>query len=158
MSRTHDEWTELFRTAGAPDPAGYASCEINEDLGNLPRFAFLQKIWGEIPASGDAAWLGDWMRAARECDSAKELVEACNRLIQSGASPGDVVTVIRGALGQFLYRVSYLLDDNQVLDEELGAAARWGLWEEDEDGDPVRRMGCIHELVFEADPENDDEG
>ena len=43
-------------------------------------------------------------------------------------------------------------------DEELQEAARWGLWEEDENDEPVRRIGCIHELVFSADPENDDEG
>ncbi len=84
------------------------------------------------------------MHAAREVESAKELVAACDRLIQCGASPGDVVTVIRGALGQFLFNLTYKLDDNMVQDEELQEAARWGLWEEDENDEPVRRIGCIH--------------
>ena len=158
MTRSHDEWTRLFRKVGARDPEEWASCEVNEDLGNLVTFVFLRQMWNEIPASGDSAWLGKWMHAAREVESAKELVAACDRLIQCGASPGDVVTVIRGALGQFLFNLTYKLDDNMVQDEELQEAARWGLWEEDENDEPVRRIGCIHELVFSADPENDDEG
>lgn len=157
MSRSHEEWARLFRKVGARDPEQWASCEVDENLGNLLSFVFLRQMWNEIPSSGDAAWLRTWMHGARDVESAKDLVTACDRLMQAGASPGDLVTVIRGALGQFLYRLSYMLDDNSVEDEELREAARWGLWEEDEDMQPVRRIGCMHELVFEADPENEDE-
>ncbi len=29
MTRSHDEWTRLFRKVGARDPEEWASCEVN---------------------------------------------------------------------------------------------------------------------------------
>ncbi|MGB8701930.1 MAG: hypothetical protein WCD18_21145 [Thermosynechococcaceae cyanobacterium] len=120
------------------------------------RVAFLRQAWNEIPSSGDAAWLEGWMQDAKEFESAKELVNAYERLVDLGCMPGDITSVIRGALGQFLYHLSYKLDDNCIEDEELCDIVRWSLWEENENNEPVRRIGCIHELVFTVDPENDE--
>ena len=156
MSRSLEEWTYLFEKVGVKRPEEWAESELAGDLGNLAAAAFLRQAWNEIPASGDAAWLGDWMRAAKGFESAKGMVAACDRITAAGALPGDLVTVIRGALGQFLYRLCYLLDDNSIEDEELKEEVRWGLFELDEDDEPSRPMGCVHELVFRVDPENDE--
>lgn len=64
-----------------------------------------------------------------------------------------LTTLIRGALGQSLYRVAYLLDDNSIQDEELEEFVGWGFREEDEDDEPLRRIGCVHTLVFHAVPD-----
>ena len=154
--RTKKQWTKLFEKVQVRRPAEWAQSEMDEDLGNLTAFAFLRQAWNEIPATGETAWLKEWMKEARTSESATALVGAYDRLVAAGASQQDIVVLLRGALGQFLYQLTYLLDDNSIEDEDLQSAARWGLWEESEDGEPTRRLGAIHELVFEADVEHKD--
>jgi hypothetical protein len=149
--RTKDEWVALFQKLGVQDPEQWANCEINEDLGNLPRAAFLVQAWNEIPRSGDAEWINTWMKNSSPSDA--EIIAAFERIKAVGGSEGDISTVLRGVMGHFLFRLSYLLDDPSLTDPELRAAAKWGLYEENDEDEPIRRLGCMHELVFSTDPE-----
>jgi hypothetical protein len=151
--RTLEEWTALFAKLGVKDPVRWAECEVSEDLGNLPRLAFLKRVWEEIPRSEDAEWVANWVGHARRNRSESHIVSAYERMSSAGASDADLATLLRGVMGQFLFRLSYILDDNGHDDEELEAAASWGLYHELDVEEPVRRLGCIHELVFSVDPE-----
>lgn len=151
--RTKEEWTRLFAKLGVSEPEQWAIAEITENLGNLPRVAFLRQAWDEVPRSNDAAWVEKWMQHARKQPAEAPIVAAYERLAALGASNGDLATILRGVMGRFLYRVSYLLDDPSLSDEELQEAASWGLYHESDVEEPSRRLGCIHELVFTVDPE-----
>jgi hypothetical protein len=59
------------------------------------------------------------MDCTRTFASVGGLIEAYDRLVSAGLSKEDIVTIIRGVLGQFLFRLTYLLDDNSLEDEEL---------------------------------------
>jgi hypothetical protein len=150
--RTKEEWIALFQKIGVRDPEQWAACEINENLGNLTRVAFLRQAWEEIPRSNDAKWINIWMSHSAESDP--EIVAVFERLKATGCSEADLASMLRGVMGHFLFRISYLLDDPSFYaDPELGATVKWGLYEENEADEPIRRLGCIHELVFEVDPE-----
>lgn len=82
-----------------------------------------------------------------------EIVAAFERIKAVGGSEGDISTVLRGVMGHFLFRLSYLLDDPSLTDPELCASTKWGLYEENGEDKPIRRLGCMHELVFSTDPE-----
>ncbi len=153
--RTKEEWTRLFQKLEVKNPEEWAACEVNEDLGNLPAMAFLYQAWQEIPRTNDALWLEEWMKhAARQPDEA-HIVAGYERLLSLGASKADIVNICRGVMSQFLRRIAYLLNDPSIYDEELAEAASWQLFQIDrETDDPIRPLGCIHELVFSLDPEN----
>jgi hypothetical protein len=119
-------------------------------LRNFPKAAFLAQAWEEIPRSGDAAWINSWMKISSESDPE---VAAFERLKEAGGTEADLATVLRGAMGYFLYRIAYLLDDSSIDDPEIRAAAKWGFYEENDADEPICRLGCMHELVFEVDPE-----
>jgi len=151
--RTRTEWIDLFKRLGLSEAEQWADCEVDEDLGNLPRAAFLHQAWKEIPGSQDAAWVERWMATARKQGFAPESVAAFDRLLASGARTQDLVLFVRPLMAELLFRFSYLLDDASLEDPVLADSARWGLYEESADMQPLRRMGCIHELVHEVDPE-----
>lgn len=151
--RTKEEWTRLFGKLGVLDPEQWAEAELAGNLGNLPGVAFLRQAWSEIPRSNDIAWLESWIHYARRQPAEANIVSAYERLVSLGASQEDLVLILRGVMAQFLFRLCYLLDDNSLTDEELGEVARWGLYHENDVEDPVRRLGCLHELVFSVDPE-----
>jgi hypothetical protein len=149
------DWVALFERLGLADADQWADCVIDENLGNLPRAAFLHQAWKEIPGSNDTAWLADWMTHARVQGEEPSVVSAYDQLLASGADLHDLIPILRALMAGFLFRVSYLLDDPSLDDPALAEAARWGLYEESEQmqPQPLRRLGCIHELVRSIDPE-----
>jgi hypothetical protein len=153
--RTKDELTHLFGKVGVADPAQWAAAEVAEDLGNLPRATFLRQLWNEIPRTGDSAWLEAWIDSARHQPSEAGVVSAYERIMSGDATHNDLVALLRGVMSQFLYRIAYLLDDPSIEDSDLKEAVSWGLYEESDGEEPIRRLGCIHELVFSVDPEYD---
>jgi hypothetical protein len=152
--RTKEEWTRLFVKLGVTEPEQWAAAEVAEDLGNLPRVAFLRQAWDEIPRSTDVEWLEKWMHYARKQHSESDIVAAYERMVALGVPNEDLILILRGVMGRFLYRLCYLLDDPSLEDEEIEEAARWGLYHETDAEEPIRRLGCIHELVFSVDPES----
>ncbi len=152
--RTKEEWARLFEKVGVARPEEWAACEVNEDLGNLPGMMFLRQAWDDIPMSNGVSWLETWMALARRHPDEAHIVAGYERLLALGASQQDLVNICRGVMSQFLHRIAYLLDDPSIDDDELSELVHWGLYEESEDGEPTRRLGCIHELVFSLDPEN----
>jgi hypothetical protein len=142
--------THLFTLLGLRDPLGYAK-QLDPDC--LVTFGLLRQAWNEIPASGDANWMPQWMSGTKKCESTLPIFAAYERLRAVGASNEDLATLARGVLGDFLYRLAYLLDDNSFTDPELRKIIQFGVWAENDDNEPLYRLGCMHELVYEADPE-----
>lgn len=143
-----EELTQLFHKLGIREPEMWAQAELQERLGNLPRMGFLSQAWAEIPAT--LAELSHWAEATANDRNNAALAAATERLRAAGAINEDLLAMVRGLMGEFLFRISYLLDDPSFTDEQLQECIRWGFYEETDWG--PRRIGGIHELVWSADP------
>jgi len=155
-SRSVEEWTQLFTRLGVRDPEQWAIAEAKEDLGNLPKAAFLKQAWSEIPRANDGEWVDAWMKMAQRQSAESNIVSVYKHMLDLGVTNDDLATLFRGVMSQFLYQTAYLLDDSGIEDEELGEIISWGFYEEANIEEPIRRLGCIHELVFSIDPEGQD--
>lgn len=146
-----EEYLETFRRIGVINPQQWAEAEVQEGLGNIPKAMFLHQAWSNIPKENDITWLETWMASARRAGES-DVLAALERMINAGTSKNDIVLVIKEMMARLLYDISYLVDDPSIEDEELEHIA-WGLYEENEDMEPIRRMGCVHELVYDLDPD-----
>ncbi|MDD2760095.1 MAG: hypothetical protein PHH11_07360 [Methylomonas sp.] len=157
-TRSLEEWTRLFTKLGVNDPKQWAEAEVGENLGNLPKAAFLRQVWNEIPGTDDGAWVEAWMKMARRQPDEAHIVAIYERMLAMGIANEDLALLLRGVMSQFLHRIAYLLDDASLTDEDLRENISWGFYEEDtEFEEPIRRLGCLHELVFQLDPEYKDD-
>lgn len=153
-TRSVEEWTRLFTKLGVHDPGQWAVAKEAENLGNLPKAAFLKQAWSELPGTNDGAWVEAWMKMARRQPEEAHIVAIYERMLTMGIANEELASLFRGVMSQFLYRIAYLLDDPSLEDEALRENISWGFYEEEADvEEPVRRLGCLHELVFGLDPE-----
>ena len=152
-SRSKGDWTRLFEKLGVSDAEQWASAEERENLGNLPKVAFLQQAWKEIPSANEGQWVESWVEMARRQPAEANIVATYEHFSSLGVTNNELATLFRSVLSQFLLQVAYLLDDPSLDDEELREIISWGLYEDSENDQPIRRLGCIHELVFDVSPE-----
>ena len=64
---------------------------------------------------------------------------------------GPITTVVRVMQWRMLASLCYLLDDPGTLESDVEGVA-WGLFQLDQDEQPVAAMRGLHESVLEADP------
>ena len=132
----------LFEKLGARDPEGWALSQVQEGLPQLERYLFLRQAWREIvPTDTDAALEG-WQTQIPEF----------RKLVDAGAPPADLVSLVRKVQRNLLFSICYLMDDPGLEDAEL-ENVDWGLFRVDSNGQPGIRINGLHESVIETDPE-----
>ena len=147
------ELTDLFRRLGATNPESWASSQIQEEIPQLARFLFLRQAWSRIVDEDDHSWQSAEIAYARENPDAPYagVGQALGRLVAAGAAESDLTDVARGLQAQLLFALCCLLEDPADLEEEARDMA-WGLFQLDENDQPVAHIGGLHESVLETDP------
>jgi len=144
----------LFEKLGAKDSKSWASSQINEGIPQLQRFLFLRQAWSNILDEDNIKWIDSQIEDAERNPSGPYagVGSALNRVLAMGVSPQDLTDIARGIQAQMLFQICYLLDDPGFSEPELQDFS-WGLFEVDEDDNPVQtRIGGLHESVLETDP------
>ena len=145
--------TELLTRLGATDPAAWARSEVEEDIPQVARYLFLRQAWQHVVADGDTTWIEAWRDLAAQSPDAPcaGIGPALERLLDAGARPEDIATVVRVMQYSTLFGVCYLLDDPGTVEPEV-AELGWALVEVDEEGTVGRHIGGLHESLLETDP------
>jgi len=122
-----------FIDLGAPDPESWARSEIDEDIPQLARLAFLRAVWRQIE---------EW----REIDTVPAL---------TGKVSGEVVALAVRVATQAAFHTALgvigVIDDEE--DVATPAAPGWRLVECDAEGRPTGRvLSGLHESFLAADP------
>ncbi len=156
----YEELLAIFRLLGAPDPEGWAFSETREGIPQLLRYLFLRGAWKNVIPADDDAWIAE--RVARAKAGPNEPLsgvgQALERLAKSGADPSDISIVVRGMQYETLFGIAYLLDDPVPAFDDVAPvppevdAVQWSLWEESEEGVPIRRIEGLHEDALGLDP------
>lgn len=143
----------LFEKLGARDPRGWAESQLTEGIPQLHRFLFLREAWRLIVDEGDTGWIDRQMEHAQKHPGApySGIGAALRRALAAGASREDLAAIARGMQAEFLFGLCYLLDDNGLSEPEL-AGVGWGLFQTDEDGNPLEPVYALHESVLDTDP------
>jgi hypothetical protein len=80
-----------------------------------------------------------------------ELGPAVDRILAAGARPDDLTTVVRVMQWRLLSRLSVLVEDPGVLEDEV-ADIWWQLFRVDENNNPIEPISGLIESVLETDP------
>ena len=140
----------MFRKLGAPDPEGWARSQVSEGIPQLSRYLFLRQAWKKIVRPGEH----DWTSAMRPKDPnapGGELGPAIDRILATGAHIDDLTTVVRVMQWRLLSRLSVLIEDPGVLEDEV-SDIWWQLFRVDENNKPIEPISGLIESVLETDP------
>jgi hypothetical protein len=154
IPRDLGELTALFEKYGAPDPEGWARSQLDEGIPQLQRFLFLRQAWSLIVRDGDTDWIQAAIRHAEQHPDSPFAGggHALRRCLDKGVSPQDLTEIVRSNQAELLFQFCYLLDDPAFPEEELSELA-WGLFQVDEEGNPMpTRIQSLYESVLETDP------
>lgn len=150
--------TAIFKALGARDPEGWARSEVNEGINQLTRFLFLRAAWKLVVPDRDTKWIDGALRPTTPNAPLSGLAPALERLLAKGTDRADVHEVVRCMQYELLFSLCYLLEDPTWAYEDTGELRpelekiAWGLFEVDEDGEPGRPIGGLHESVLDTDP------
>jgi hypothetical protein len=147
---TEQELTNLFAKLGARDPASWARSETDEGIPQLARYLFLRQAWKLVTPPSDDHWIEAALKV-KEDSPGGQIAPALARLRSLGASNEDLTSIVRVMQWELLHGLCYLLDDPSLEEPEVQHLG-WGLFETAEDGEPLRRIGGLHESVLETDP------
>lgn len=146
--------TKLFEKLGAPVPEDWARSQIEEDSPQLQRFLFLRQAWAEVLGDEEVEWV-DAMIEVAEDDPSEPFAGvglALKRAVAAGVAKQDLVDIARGVQAELLFQFCCLLDDPGLSEPEV-EDLEWGLFEVDENGDPIpTRIERLQEDVLAMDP------
>ena len=145
MDATFSDLVERFRRLGCHDPEGWARSEIQEGIPQLARFVFLRQLWALVVPRNDRRALN---RFAGPNDDGRG--GALRRLKDAGASPDDLLIVVREAQSEVVRQAAYLLDQCDEPGQDF-VDVKWALYELDSSFDPMRPIGGLHESVDDPD-------
>ncbi len=145
--------TNVFRELGAQYPEEWALSQLEEGIPQLARFLFLRQAWRCVVSEDDGTWIE---RAIAEAQSSPDAPyagagHALKALRNRGATNDEIGALVRAMQAELLFRIADLLDDPGEIEPIAGGVA-WGLFEVDEDEQPVAPMDMLHESVLETDP------
>jgi hypothetical protein len=160
MARPYEKLVSLLRRLGARDAESWARSEVDEGIPQLLRFLVLRGMWKGVIGEDETRWIEAHVASAEREPNAplSGAGHALRRLLASGAAPADLTELVRGMQYETLFHVAYLLDDSVPAFDDVRADVpelddvAWGLWEEDDEGAPVQRIGGLHESVLDTDP------
>lgn len=137
---------ETFRELGARDPAWSAKAHARGDA-ILARSVFARSLWDEIANDGSDRW--------RKTLGWPAILTRIEKLLRGEGSEEDMSVVLRQASVNTLMSIVSVLDRGEAEEGrfgEIASGARWGLFEVDEDGKPLRPLGSWQGLVRNMDP------
>ena len=146
--------TALFAKYGAREPELWAKSQLEEGIPQLQRFLFLRQAWSQVIDDGDQDWVASWRQAGEQSPGGLHatVANAIQRCLEKGVTPGDLTDIARGVQAELLFQLCYLLEDPMFAEGELQDFS-WGLFEIDEDGDPIGpRISALHESVLDTNP------
>lgn len=156
-SKKLKDLTALFRKLGAVEPEGWARSEIEDGIPQFPRFVFLKAAWLEVVPEGDTGWINDAIKVYEEDPNASyaEAGRALKRLLELGASKGDITDLVRSMQAQTMFGICTLLDGVggiPFLEDGMPDICFMLLnVPEEGNGEPVQVDG-LHESAYEVDP------
>lgn len=120
--------TAAFAALGAPDPAGWARSEAQEDIPQLARFCFLRSVWPKLIDT----WTRDvgWVERLSDSDTEPfaDASVGLSRMRDAGVEPIDVGRVARWVAYETVFGLLYHLGCG--IDDDAGdAAPGWQLME-----------------------------
>lgn len=148
------ELTKLFQKLGAQDSELWARSQIKEDIPQLQRYLFLRQAWKQVLREDSVVWIDRQIQESERHPTGPYagVGAALKRAVATGTPKQDLIDIARGAQAELLFQLCYLLDDPGLSEPELEAFA-WGLFEVDENDNPIPpRIGNLHESVLETDP------
>ncbi len=158
MDDTRDvrDWAPHFAALGAPDPEAWARSQVEEGLPQYARLVFLREAWRNVLAEGETGWIDAHIEeAARRPDApGSGAGHSLRRLLAAGADPEDLTELVRVMQWQVLAAVMYQISDPGVVEcpSDEAPDVQGGLFETDEEGQPLRLMDGLHESVLALDP------
>lgn len=150
---TIQQLTEIFRQAGAKDPESWAASEVEEGINQLARFSFLKSITSELLKAGDIHWCDNQIEYnySEKGDRDYKMVEALKEMIDKDVEKAAIVDLIRAIQYNTLFHICGIIDRAFERDTPIN---NWGLFEVDDNDNPTRRIGGLHESLYEFDPSN----
>lgn len=148
------ELTKLFQKLGAQDSELWARSQVKEGIPQLQRYLFLRQAWKQVLREDSSVWIDRQIKESERYPTGPYagVGAALKRAVASGTPKQDLIDIARGAQAELLFQLCYLLDDPGLSEPELGAFA-WGLFEVDENDNPIPpRIGNLYESVLETDP------
>ena len=131
-----------------------ARSQLDEGIPQLQRFLFLRQAWRNVVREDNVDWVQREVQRARQDPDGPDagVGQALARCVEKGVSADDITDIVRGMQAQLLFKLCYLLDDPLFPEKALRDFA-WGLFEVDDDGNPIPpRIGGLYESVLETDP------
>lgn len=153
LPRTEKELAELFRKLGARNPEEWASSQAREGIPQLQRYLWLREAWKRIVPDDNYEWMAAEIKRAetRPNDPYSGVGLALKQCLERGAEKEALNEIVRGKQAEFLFSLCYMLEDPNLPEKEVKDIC-WGLFETDEEGNPITRVGMLHESVLETDP------
>jgi hypothetical protein len=149
-SMNEEELTQLFRKLGAREPEDWARSQLSDGIPQLSRYLFLRQAWQKVVRPDEHNWMQE-MRPKDPNAPGGELGPAVDRILAAGARPDDLTTVVRVMQWRLLSRLSVLVEDPGVLEDEV-ADIWWQLFRVDENNNPIEPISGLIESVLETDP------
>lgn len=148
----HASLTELFRALGAPGPEEWAHAQRRSPE-TIAKYMFLRGAWENVLTEGDTTWIDEWTEHTPEDGGGPYdgVAHSLRRLIAAGADPHDLTELVRAMQAQTLHGVMYLLGDPGTVQGNVDFAS-WSLFESNDEQEPVRPLGMLHESVLHTDP------
>ncbi|SDP88825.1 hypothetical protein SAMN05216303_108290 [Rhodoferax sp. OV413] len=153
VPETIPELTALFERLGARNPESWASSQIRERIPQLHRYLFLRQCWQHVIGEDSTGWVDFHIKQAEQDaqGSFAGMGAALKRAVAAGVATEDLSQIARGVQVELLSQLCYMLEDNGLLEPELNGVG-WGLFQTDEEGNPLEPIYSLHESVLDLDP------
>ena len=137
--------------------------ELDEDANpRLAPLVMLNQFWQGCLPKDDPEWITDLIRhfenrknltgvAAAMWPEEGDYLKALIAARDSGLDLKHIAVISRKAQEHLLHHIAYTLSDPYT-DEELFKDVYWSVFETTEDGDPLRKMNCLHEYYGLVEP------
>lgn len=153
LPRTEKELAELFRKLGAQNPECWAASQVNEGIPQMQRYLWLREAWKRIVSDDNYDWMDAEIKGAEERpgDPYAGVGLALKQCLERGVEKESLNEIVRGKQAELLFLLCYMLEDPDMPETEVKDLC-WGLFETDQEGTPLTRIGMLHESVLETDP------
>jgi hypothetical protein len=119
----------------------------------------LKQAWSEIEDEKDTSWIDRYIAWGKDKTAAKTFWGRLSRSLESMRSKdvkdAEIAAVVQTAQYLLLGSVCYQLDDcdsSPINVEGDWPRVRWALFQVDDNGKPLQRIGGLHEYADSMDP------
>ncbi len=162
--RSEDDLRKKFIRLGVDDLEFCIEDELDAQANpRLAPLVLFHNIWQGAIRKGDTDWITETINhfearkalegvAATMWSEEQELIDALRAITESNIDLKHITTLARRSQEHLLYHVAYTLSDSHS-DEVEFEDVNWGLFETDEEDNPIRKMNVLHEYYGLVDPD-----